>query len=708
MGKINILSKHMSELIAAGEVVERPASVVKELVENSIDSNAKNITVEIKNGGTSFIRITDDGCGIVREDVPIAFLRHATSKIKEQDDLESIYTLGFRGEALASISAVSQVELITRTKDELAGTCYLIDGGEEQSIDDIGCACGTTIIVRNLFYNTPARIKFLKKDTTEANAGAGILVRIALSHPEISFKFIKDGKEQLNTPGNGDIKSCIHSVFGREFVDSLQEVKYEFNSVRVYGFVNKPDFARSNRGMQYFFVNGRYVKSKTAMVAMEQAFKGDIMVGKFPSCVLYIELAVESTDVNVHPSKLEIKFINEKPVFDAVYYAVKNSLNNNNITDTIVFSNDHLIKQSTLYQKAMQKHNLNKKDNEKKDNTKKEEYTQLKDLNKGKTMYPISSNVLKKTVNGDTTKKFKPNSDDNFFDEPEVYIPQKIFSQGNKLNDFDYAKNMYMDKTIFIDKNLLGVNEIKNCKENDKGKLSIKNGLTELNNVDDLSKKKKDNDKQDLFIEDEISTQSVISNIRDNQNSYSPKFIGELFNTYILIEKNKTDLIIIDKHAAHERIIYEELVSKNTESYSQVLVNAVTVTLEKNEYDAIINNLSDIQKAGFEISDFGSGTVIVRAAPIYLDISSIKDSVIEIAGYILENRNNLKTNYVDWLYHNIACRAAIKAGKNDKKEELVALVEELNKNNLLKHCPHGRPIFVTIKKSEIEKYFGRT
>lgn len=697
----------MSELIAAGEVVERPASVVKELVENSIDSNAKNITVEIKNGGTSFIRITDDGCGITREDVPIAFLRHATSKIREQDDLENIHTLGFRGEALASISAVSQVELITRTRDELAGTCYLIAGGEEKSIDDIGCACGTTIIVRNLFYNTPARIKFLKKDITEANAVASILDKIALSHPEISFKFIKDGKEQLNTPGNEDIKSCIHSVFGREFVDSLQEVKYEFNSVKVYGFVSKPDFSRSNRGMQHFFVNGRYVKSKTAMVAMEQAFKGEIMVGKFPSCVLYIELAVESTDVNVHPSKLEIKFINEKPVFDAVYYAVKNSLNSNNITDTIVFNNNHLIKQSTLYQKNIQKHNLYKKDDKKNDSTKSEEYIDTKSLNQDKTAFTIDTSKPKKMINYTSSKELKVDTVDEFLDQPEVYIPQKSISQDIKLSDFDYAKNMYNNKTIFIDKNLLSINKSKDCKENNRDSLPNKSELAKLNNINDLNNIKKNNDKQESFIKSEKLAQSIISNIRDEGINSSPRFIGELFNTYILLEKNKTDLIIIDKHAAHERIIYEELISKNTESYSQVLVNAVTVTLEKNEYDAIINSLSDIQKAGFEISDFGSGTVIVRAAPTYLDISNIKDSIIEIAGYILENRNSLKTNYVDWLYHNIACRAAIKAGKNDKKEELITLIEKLNKNNLLKHCPHGRPIFVTIKKSEIEKYFGR-
>ena len=305
MGKINVLDKHISELIAAGEVVERPSSVVKELIENSIDANATAIEIEIKNGGTSYIKISDNGQGILREDVPKAFLRHATSKVKNHDDLDSIKTLGFRGEALASIAAVSKVEMITKSENELAGTCYKIEGSDEVSIEDIGCPTGTTIIIKDLFYNTPARMKFLKKDASEASSVSAIVDRIALSHPDISFKFIKNSKEELNTPGDGNIKSCIYSVYGKSFSAGLIPVKYELNSVKVYGFTCDTNSARPNRSMQHFFINGRYVKSKTMMVALEQAYKGSIMVGKFPSCVLYLELSYEVIDVNVHPAKIE-------------------------------------------------------------------------------------------------------------------------------------------------------------------------------------------------------------------------------------------------------------------------------------------------------------------------------------------------------------------------------------------------------------------
>ena len=302
MGKINVLDKHISELIAAGEVVERPCSVIKELVENCIDAGASAITVEIKNGGITYMRVTDNGCGISREDVSTAFVRHATSKVHSQDDLESISTLGFRGEALASIAAVSHVELITITEGEIVGTRYVIDGGEEQTCEDAGCAQGTTFVVRDLFYNTPARMKFLKKDITEANAIAAVMDRIALSHPEISIRFIRDSREALHTPGDGNLKSSIYEVYGKDFTLGLLSVSYELNGVNVNGFISKPTAARPNRSMQHFFINGRYVKSRTAMVALEQAFKGSVMVGKFPSCVLNIEISYRNVDVNVHPS----------------------------------------------------------------------------------------------------------------------------------------------------------------------------------------------------------------------------------------------------------------------------------------------------------------------------------------------------------------------------------------------------------------------
>ena len=326
MPHIQVLDKHTAELIAAGEVVERPSSVVKELLENTIDAGATMVAVEIQNGGVTYIRITDNGAGIAREDVPTAFLRHATSKVRREEDLEAIGTLGFRGEALASIAAVSRVELLTCAAGETAGTRYTLEGGEDGRLEDTGCPQGTTIVVRDLFYNVPARMKFLKKDVSEANAVAGVVDRIALSHPEVSFRFIRDGREELLTPGDSQLRSCIYAVLGKEFSDSLLPVDYTLGGVHVHGFASKPAASRANRTMQHFFINGRYVKTRTAMAALEQAYKGAIMVGKFPACVLHLDMPPETVDANVHPAKIEVRFINEKPVFDAVYHGLKSAL----------------------------------------------------------------------------------------------------------------------------------------------------------------------------------------------------------------------------------------------------------------------------------------------------------------------------------------------------------------------------------------------
>lgn len=347
MARINVLPKEIYQLIAAGEVVERPSSVVKEMIENSLDAGAKNITLEIKNGGSTYIRITDDGCGIEREDVRKVFISHATSKISKKDDLNSIGTLGFRGEAMASISAVSKVELLTKAENEEIGTRYEIAGGEELEFDDAGCPNGTTIVVRDIFFNTPARMKFLKKDVTEGNQVAGIVDRMAISHPEISFRFIRDGKQVLITSGNGDLKSTVYSVLGKEMSDSLMSVDYSFNDMRITGFVSKPTASRKSRAGQYFYINNRIVKSKTAMAALEQAYKNTIMVGRFPACVLNIELNPAQVDVNVHPAKTEVRFANEKPIFDLVYYAVKTAIENDRTVKEVEFKENPIYRQES-------------------------------------------------------------------------------------------------------------------------------------------------------------------------------------------------------------------------------------------------------------------------------------------------------------------------------------------------------------------------
>lgn len=347
MARINVLPKEIYQLIAAGEVVERPSSVVKEMIENSLDAGAKNITLEIKNGGSTYIRITDDGCGIERDDVRKVFISHATSKISKKDDLNSIATLGFRGEAMASISAVSKVELLTKAENEEIGTRYEIAGGEELEFDDAGCPNGTTIVVRDIFFNTPARMKFLKKDVTEGNQVAGIVDRMAISHPEISFRFIRDGKQVLITSGNGDLKSTVYSVLGKEMSDSLMSVDYSFNDMRITGFVSKPTASRKSRAGQYFYINNRIVKSKTAMAALEQAYKNTIMVGRFPACVLNIELNPAQVDVNVHPAKTEVRFANEKPIFDLVYYAVKTAIENDRTVKEVEFKENSIYRQES-------------------------------------------------------------------------------------------------------------------------------------------------------------------------------------------------------------------------------------------------------------------------------------------------------------------------------------------------------------------------
>ena len=663
MGKINVLDKHISELIAAGEVVERPSSVVKELIENSIDANATAIEIEIKNGGTSYIKISDNGQGILREDVPKAFLRHATSKVKNHDDLDSIKTLGFRGEALASIAAVSKVEMITKSENELAGTCYKIEGSDEVSIEDIGCPTGTTIIIKDLFYNTPARMKFLKKDASEASSVSAIVDRIALSHPDISFKFIKNSKEELNTPGDGNIKSCIYSVYGKSFSAGLIPVKYELNGVRVYGFTCDTNSARPNRSMQHFFINGRYVKSKTMMIALEQAYKGSIMVGKFPSCVLYLELSYEVIDVNVHPAKIEVRFINERPIFDAVYYGIKTSINKLDRPLEMLLNDNNISNEKKIIND-----NLNKERLKVSDPTVKNDYY---------TMKPIPTN----NVN---------------VEEPDVFIPKKNVAY-SPLKPIELEKN----QTIYKD----------NPKEEATSKIALRGDRAHSNPFFEENNKEQHNiilkeEKIDSFsiAEDESNKNAVTFFSLDNDKI---NVIGEVFSTYIVFEKNKDKLLLVDKHAAHERLIYEKLKKESGKSFSQYLLTPLTVTLEKKEYSAVISNLNLFSEAGFEIDDFGSGTVIVRSSPLYLEHDDISDSIIEMAGYILENKENISTKYMDWLYHNIACRAAIKSGDKSNKDELIALIKKLDENPELRHCPHGRPILINITKKEIEKQFGR-
>lgn len=678
MAKINVLPKHIAELIAAGEVVERPASVVKELMENSIDAGATTITLEIRNGGVRYIRITDNGCGIDHDDVPKAFLSHATSKIKDENDLNSIFTLGFRGEALASIAAVSKTEILTKTADETLGTSFAVEGGVQVRYDEAGCPNGTTIVVRDLFYNTPARMKFLKKDVSEANAVADVVDRIALSHPEISVRFIREGKQALITPGDGKLLSAIYSVFGRTFAESLLEVNYKLDGIEVKGYVCKPMSSRPSRAMQYFFLSGRFIKSRSCVAAMENAYKNTIMVGKFPSCVLNVFVRPDTVDINVHPAKTEVRFSDERRVSSAVYFAVKSALDSFDTMPEIDLSQKNKVMQRSVPQTE-----------------------QLTMLDETPIIKPMFNN-------SPFTKKQEPTA--------VKAEPKKDFWQNVSAKEF-----VSSDKK---EENNKPIND------NDEPDLISDFVATQKQKAQQISKmndsiafeKKAKRDSQSSFVKEEepLVSSNVISEplpekeskqIKVSEQKKMPpkplRLLGEAFKTYIICEYDNK-VVLIDKHAAHERIIYNKMKenAKNNIS-SQVLLAPVKVTLSKAEYNIIIQNLDTFAKAGYLIEDFDGGVVIVRECPMLISGDDIEDTVIEIASYLAENRVNIESVKIDKIYHTAACKAAIKAGYKNSTAEMKVLAEQVLYDDEVRYCPHGRPVMIELSKYELEKQFGR-
>lgn len=611
MAKINKLPKHMADLIAAGEVVERPASVVKELMENAVDAGATSITVEIQHGGISYIRVTDNGCGIDREDVKTAFVSHATSKIKTAEDLNTILTLGFRGEALPSIAAVSKVNMITKTATEEMGTSLAIEGGIITDFYDAGCAVGTTMIVRELFYNTPARMKFLKKDVSEGNYVASAVEKLALSHPEISIRFIRDGKQVFTTNGDGNLQNVCFSAFGKDFSNGLLNVDGTVGNVFVNGLVTPPFNCRGSRGMQYFFVNGRSVKNTTIMAAFENAYKNSVMVGKFPGGVLFITLPPTLVDVNVHPSKIEVRFSDEKAIFDAVYHAVKS-----------VLSENTSLKQANLPEKK-----------------------------------PTFNEIFAK--------------------------PQQEFKQTTVEENITYTEKVLKSLSVFDVVEDVKIDYV--AEEDDPLKIEFPVAIPETR----------------VEIKETITPKTETPT---DENTI--RLIGEAYKTYIFIELNGK-LCVIDKHAAHERILFNKLKSQSQNSGSQMLLAPVTVTLGKEEYIAVTENLDTIVKSGFDIEDFGNGTVIVRSCPMDLDNCEIAPLISEIAEYLTKNRSDITNEHLDWIYHNVACRSAIKAGDDNSEAELLALAKQVVNDNDVRFCPHGRPVMIELSKYELEKQFGR-
>ena len=702
MGVINVLDKHIAELIAAGEVVERPSSVIKELVENSIDAGAKNITVEIKNGGTTFMRVADDGCGIYRDDIKKAFLRHATSKVKTANDLDMISTLGFRGEALASISAVSRLQVITKNENEEIGSCYEIEGGDEISLEEAGCPTGTTFVIRDLFYNIPARSKFLKKDVAEGNAVSALMDKIVLSHPEVAFTFIRDGKQVLRTFGDGKLLSAIYSVFGKDFAKGLIPVDYTLDSVTVKGYISKPINSRPNRNMQNFFINGRFVKTRTGMAALEEAYKGSIMVGKFPSAVLQLTVPYEIIDVNVHPAKIEVRFINERPVFDAIYHAVKTALQQGDERKQIHF------KENTAFNEIKK---VNPFNNAQAVFAKAENTPAEKPIKPIERIEPVLKNF--------ESKPYNPFDELDLKDEKPKSVSIDNLKMSDSSNPFDiYSKQAIKrnseleNKKAEFSKQKLEKAEQLILKATQQEESLAKQEIT----VDDLTAKSTETPIETEVSKEEVKPLKGISeNKTDNNDALTelPKeqtklrFLGEAFNTYIIVEKNDNEVLIIDKHAAHERIIYEKLKADSGSANVQYLLTPITVTLDKIDYDAAVSNLDMFAKCSFDVEDFGNGTLLVRSAPQYLAATEIADCITEMSGYIASGKKDIYTEKMYWFYHNVSCRSAIKAGNKSTVQELMDIAWTLEKNPQIKYCPHGRPICIVMTKYEIEKQFGR-
>lgn len=701
MGRINVLDKHTAELIAAGEVVERPSSVVKELLENSIDAGATQITVEIMHGGIDYLRITDNGCGILKEDVRNAFKRNATSKISVDSDLEKIGTLGFRGEALASISSVSKVQLITKAKEENIGSAYEIDGGEEISFDDAGCPDGTTFIMRNLFYNVPARYKFLKKDVAEGNAVASVIDKIALSHPEIAITFIRDNKRVLKTAGDGKLMSSIYAVYGRDFASTLIPVDYELNGMKLTGYISRPTNGRANRNMQNTFINGRFVKSRTISVALEEACKGSIMIGKFPSCVLNLQISPEAVDVNVHPSKIEVRFINERPVFDTVYHGVKSALLRGDSRKEAVLNHNNTVN--------------------------------IKPLNP----FNLANKVINKEPPKSVQKASEKPRERSIFDELDLPTKTVKYNKVNKVSDSSSVQKKYMEflennkklsennqttnNTVCnnIDNNVINnvstESKIETKMDEVKEDTSLNQEVQKVNPFEELELEKITTEEKksdvDVVLPTERQTNSSSENIEIktliDEDKQSFRFIGEAMNTYIIVETDNNKLVLIDKHAAHERIIFEKLKREKGTGSVQLLLIPITVTLEKNEYTVAIEHLDMFRNVGFDVEDFGNGTLIVRSAPSYLRNDDVEDTIIEICGYIAENRKNVMSEHMEWIYHNISCRSAIKAGDSSTAKELIDIAKTVFSDDSIRYCPHGRPVCIELSKYEIEKQFGR-
>ena len=648
MSEINILSPHVADLIAAGEVVERPASVIKELLENSFDAGASNITIELKGGGMTYIRVTDDGSGMLPEDAGLCFLRHATSKLHDERGLECIGTMGFRGEALAAIASVSRVELLTRKKGADVGTRVILEAGDIIEMTPHGCPEGTTLIIRDLFYNTPARLKFMKSDRSEGSACVALALRCALGRPEVSVRLIKDGDEEFFSPGDGKIGSCSYSLLGRDTAKELLECESSDEGIAVSGFVGSPKAGHGNRSKQFFFCNGRCIKSQLLQAAVEQAYRNTILTGRYPACVIYLDISAASVDVNVHPAKTEVKFRDEKRVFDAVYYAALSAIESESGTAEIKLS------PSTKAVSAPKK-----------------DFFKSMGAGEFREKFTDSPKPTSSTFSSTTGTAVKPMG----FPERGTIVWNRTASSSSSGTHVRESETPY--------------------------KAFISSAEKEISKV-------------------EASAQVVLETVLETDNqkaspseSYEQipeiredfRLVGEAMKTYIIIEKDG-ELLLIDKHAAHERMIFDALKSQGREIMSQSLLVPVTIKLPADEIELIEQSSEVLLSLGFEIEPYGEDSVILRGVPADTDAADAAPMVEEICDKLKRSSGARQTDAIDDILHTVACKAAIKAGWNTQDSELLEISKEVVSGRV-KYCPHGRPVAITLTKKQLDKEFSR-
>ncbi len=614
MPKIIQLSTHVANLIAAGEVVERPASVVKELLENAVDAGATQVTVEIRDGGMTFLRVTDNGCGMAAEDARTAFLRHATSKLRTAEDLAAIGTMGFRGEALAAIASVSRIDLLTKVPGTVSGVGLQLEGGNITEETDAGCPDGTTIIVRDLFFNTPARMKFMKSDTVEGGKVAAAVQQQALAHPQVAFRFLRDGKEVLSTPGNGDLEAAVYCVYGRDG-GRLIKLESKWESYALSGYVSRPTDARPSRSLQTFFVNNRPVRSKLLIAALEEAYRNQLMVGKFPACVLHLTLPANAVDVNVHPAKTEVKFLNEKAVFDCIHYGVLGALNKTPDRPQMQFK---------------------------------------------PAPAPAPAPV--------------PAKQESFF---RTMTAQEYKAFSTAVKDAPQPKK---EAAIQVAGSIPPV----------------------LRNIPVLPHTAQPEPEAiPVFF-----TPAAPAAPAPETEQTPWRMVGELYRTYILVEQGE-EAYLIDKHAAHERILFDKLKANQEAISSQLLLTPVICRLSADGAATLLSNREQLLTLGFVLDEFGENTVLLRQIPMDLSPEDALETVEALADDLMNGRTQQADTVRDTLLHTVACKAAIKASWHTNEKELLALAGQVMGQEELKHCPHGRPICITLSKKQLEKQFKR-